>query len=71
MAEDASEKQWPKTTQDEVALDLMKFIAVTTGYGKGTPTTGFGGKGPRSSEEYAESLLELFERCRALVRKSK
>jgi hypothetical protein len=71
MAEDGSEKQWPKTTTDEVALDLMKFIAVTTGYGKGTPTTGFGGKGPRSSEEYAESLLELFERCRAVVRKSK
>jgi hypothetical protein len=71
MAEDGSEKQWPKTTTDEVALDLMKFIAVTTGYGKGTPTTGFGGKGPRSSEEYAESLLELFERCRTVVRKSK
>jgi hypothetical protein len=71
MAEDGSDKQWPKTTTDEVALDLMKFIAVTTGYGKGTPTAGFGGKGPRSSEEYAESLLELFERCRAVVRKSK
>ena len=71
MAEDGSEKQWPKTTTDEVALDLMKFIAVTTAYGKGTPTAGFGGKGPRSSEEYAESLLELFERCRAVVRKSK
>ena len=71
MAEDGSDKQWPKTTTDEVALDLMKFIAVTTGYGKGTPIAGFGGKGPRSSEEYAESLLELFERCRAVVRKSK
>jgi len=71
MAEDASERQWPKTTADEVALELMKFIAVTTGYGRGTPTAGFGGKGPRSSEEYAESLLELFERCRAVVRKSK
>ena len=71
MAEDGPEKQWPKTTQDEVALELMKFIAVTTGYGKGTPTAGFGGKGPRTSEEYAESLLELFERCRAAVRKSK
>ena len=71
MADDASDKQWPKTTTDEVALDLMKFIAVTTGYGKGTPTAGFGGKGPRSSEEYADSLLELFERCRAVVRKSK
>ena len=67
MAEDASEKQSPKTTPDEVALELMKFIAVTTGYGRGTPTTGFGGKGPRSSEEYAEALLELFERCRAVV----
>ena len=71
MAEDGSDKQWPKTTTDEVALDLMKFIAVTTGYGKGTPIAGFGGKGPRSSEEYAESLLELFERCRAVVCKSK
>ena len=72
MAEDASEKQWPRTTVDEVALDLMKFIAVTTGYGKGSaPAAGFGGKGVRSSEEYADSLLDLFERCRAVVRKSK
>ncbi len=54
---------------DEIALDLMKFIAVTTGYGKGTPTTGFGGKGPRSAEEYADALLDLFERCRTAVRK--
>lgn len=54
---------------DEIALELMKFIAVTTGYGKGTPTAGFGGKAPRTSEEYAESLLELFQRCRTAVRK--
>ncbi len=70
MVEDFSEKQTPKTP-DEVALELMKFIAVTTGYGRGTSSTGFGGKGSRSSEEYAESLLELFERCRAVVRKTK
>jgi hypothetical protein len=68
MPENASEKQ-PPHSEEEVALELMKFIAVTTGYGKGTPTTGFGGKGPRSSEEYADSLLELFERCRAVVKK--
>ena len=55
---------------DEIALELMKFIAVTTGYGKGTPTAGFAGKGQRSSEEYADSLLELFERCRTVVGKS-
>jgi hypothetical protein len=68
MAEDSSERQTPMNPE-EVALELMKFIAVTTGYGKGVSTTGFGGKGPRTSEEYAESLLELFERCRAVVRK--
>jgi hypothetical protein len=71
MPEDASEKQQPVHSQDEVALELMKFIAVTTGYGKGTPMTGFSGKGPRSSEEYADALLELFERCRAVVTKGK
>ena len=68
MPEDASEKPWPKNT-DEVALELMKFIAVTTGYGRGTPTTGFGGKGSRSSEEYADALLELYERCRTAISK--
>jgi hypothetical protein len=68
MPETAVDKQ-PMHSEDEVALELMKFIAVTTGYGKGTPMTGFTGKGPRSSEEYADSLLELFERCRSVIRK--
>jgi len=56
---------------DELALELTKFIAVTTGYRKGTPTAGFAGKasGSRSAEEYAESLLELFNRCRTVIRK--
>lgn len=71
MAEDASEKQAPGATPDEVALELMKFIAVTTGYGKGSSSAGFGGKGPRTSEEYADALLELFERCRGVVKKGK
>ncbi len=71
MPEEALEKQSSKSTPDEVALELMKFIAVTTGYGRGSSTAGFGGKAPRSGEEYADSLLELFERCRAVVRKSK
>ena len=71
MPEDDSAKQQPPHNDNEVALELMKFIAVTTGYGKGTPMTGFAGKGPRSSEEYAESLLELFDRCRAVVKNGK
>ncbi|HEX4810262.1 MAG TPA: hypothetical protein VH325_15085 [Bryobacteraceae bacterium] len=75
MAADSNEKQEaPKQehagSPDEVALELMKFIAVTTGYGKGPSTTGFAGKTARSSEEYAEALLELFDRCRAAVRKA-
>ena len=53
--------------KDEVALELMKFIAVTTGYGKGGPSAGYAGKPPRSAEEYADALLQLFERCRTVV----
>jgi len=58
-------------SQDEVALELMRFIAVTTGYGKATGSTaGFSGKPTtRSAEEHAEALLELFERCRKVVKK--
>lgn len=61
----------PARSKDEVALELMKFIAVTTGYGKGTNTgAGFSGKpAGRSAEEYTDALLELFERCRAVVNK--
>ena len=58
-------------SQDQVALDLMKFIAVTTGYGKAPQSSaGFSGKpAARSAEEHAEALLELFERCRRVVKK--
>jgi len=56
--------------RDEVALELMKFIAVTTGYGKGSSTAaGFSGKPSKSAEEYADSLIQLFEKCRAVVAK--
>jgi hypothetical protein len=60
-------KDQPRNS-NEVALELMKFIAVTTGYGKGVMSgAGFSGKPNRTSEEYAESLLHLFERCRTVV----
>lgn len=61
----------PARSKDEIALELMKFIAVTTGYGKGTTgAAGFSGKPVgRSAEEYAETLLDLFERCRTVVNK--
>jgi hypothetical protein len=69
MAEDNANGHAEPRSQDEVALELMKFIAVTTGYGKGAGSAGFGGKATRSSEEYADSLLQLFERCREVVKK--
>jgi hypothetical protein len=55
--------------KDEVALEMMKFIAVTTGYGKGGTATGFAGKGGKTSEEFADALLQLFERCRTVINK--
>jgi hypothetical protein len=54
-------------SRDQIALELMKFIAVQTGYGKGGASAGYGAKTSRTSEEYADSLLELFERCRNVV----
>jgi hypothetical protein len=56
-------------SKDEVALELMRFITLQTGYGKAPQSsTGFSGKpGIRSAEEHAEALLELFLRCRQVV----
>jgi hypothetical protein len=65
---DASNAGAKGRTKDEVALELMKFVAVTTGYGKGaTSGTGFSGKPTKSSEEYADALIQLFDRCRAVL----
>lgn len=54
-------------SRDEVALEMMKFIAVTTGYGKGGSAAGFAGKGAKTPEEYADALLQLFQRCRSVL----
>ena len=61
----------PARSQDEVALELMKFIAISTGYGRASQSAaGFSGKpAARSAEEHAEALLELFDRCRRVVKK--
>lgn len=56
---------------DEVSLEMMKFIALTTGYGKpSSSAAGFSGKASKTgSEEHTDALLELFERCRSVVKK--
>ncbi|HZQ90301.1 MAG TPA: hypothetical protein VFA60_00740 [Terriglobales bacterium] len=48
---------------EDIALDMMKFIAVTTGYGKTGAAAGFQGTTPVRVDEYANHLLELYGRC--------
>jgi hypothetical protein len=50
---------------EDIALDLMKFIAMTTGYGRTSSSgVGFQGTGAAAKpEEYAGHLLELYARC--------
>lgn len=58
----------PRRNED-IALDMMKFIAVTTGYGKtSAPGAGFqSGGGQHLAEEYARHLLDLYGQCLAAV----
>jgi hypothetical protein len=53
---------------EDIALDLMKFIAMSTGYGKtGAPGAGFQGGTVAKAEDYASQLLELYRRCLGAV----
>jgi len=58
---------------EDIALDLMKFIAMTTGYGRTSSSgVGFQGGGAASKpEEYANHLLELYGKCLQTVKGSK
>jgi hypothetical protein len=58
---------------EDIALDLMKFVAMTTGYGRTSSSgVGFQGSGAASKpEDYANHLLELYGRCLDAVQKKK
>ncbi|HJT00467.1 MAG TPA: hypothetical protein VJ756_15350 [Terriglobales bacterium] len=57
---------------EDIALDMMRFIAMTTGYGKtGSAGAGFGGSVASKPEEYATHLLELYGRCLTAVERKK
>jgi len=57
---------------EDIALDMMKFIAVTTGYGKvGAPGAGFQGGTVSRPEEYANTLIDLYERCLTAIQGKK
>ena len=49
---------------EDIALDLLKFISVTAGVGKpAAPSTGFSGAAGPKPEEHVNQLLELYSRC--------
>lgn len=51
---------------EDIALDLMKFVAMTTGYGRTSSSGGVGFEKSGSAakpEEYAAHLLELYSKC--------
>ena len=58
---------------EDIALDLMRFIAMTTGYGRTSSTgVGFQGTGSASKpEDYASHLLELYGKCLQTVQAKK
>ena len=49
---------------EDIALDLMKFIAGMAGVGKqAAPSTGFSGTSGTKPEEHVKELLDLYSRC--------
>ena len=49
---------------EDIALDLLKFIAVTVGVGRpAAPSTGFSGAAAPKPEEHVTQLLDLYSRC--------
>jgi hypothetical protein len=49
---------------EDIALDLLKFVAATAGVGKAAvPSTGFSGASAPKTEEQVAQLLDLYSRC--------
>ncbi len=49
---------------EDIALDLLKFVAGTAGVGRATaPSAGFSGTPAPKPEEHVNQLLELYSRC--------
>ncbi len=51
---------------EDIALDLMKFIAMTSAYGRPTTSAGFQAR-PDKAEDVVQALLELYAKCRTAV----
>ena len=49
---------------EDIALDLLKFVAGTVGMGRpATPSTGFNTSPGAKPEEHVNELLALYDRC--------
>ena len=49
---------------EDIALDLLKFVASTAGVGKtAAPSTGFTGTAGTKPDEQVTQLLDLYSRC--------
>jgi hypothetical protein len=49
---------------EDIALDLLKFVAATAGVGRpAVPSTGFSGASAPKPEEHVCQLLSLYSRC--------
>jgi hypothetical protein len=50
--------------KEDIALDLLKFVAGTVGVGRpAAPSTGFSGSGAAKPDEHVNQLLALYSRC--------
>lgn len=73
MPEEPQTPPSPASRRDQdIALEMMKFIAVTTGYGRGASTgAGFKAGTETKAEDYARHLLELYDQCLGAVQGKK
>jgi len=72
MADDIHFPSLGSRRNEDIALDMMKFIAMTTGYGRtGSPGAGFQGGTVSKAEDYATHLLDLYSRCLAALERKK
>jgi hypothetical protein len=53
---------------EDIALDLLKFVAAQANVGsKGAGSTGFGVTSTAKTEDQVTNLLDLYARCRKAV----
>ena len=69
MTDEKEPTQKPGQSKEEIALELMRFIATTTGLGKTASGAGFAGKVAKGPEEQVEVLLQLYGKCKTAVEK--